>query len=343
MSQALLKIIDQVSRKKGIDKEVFFKVIEEAVQSAAKNYFKNNEPVNVSFDWEKGEIEIFTKKKVVRKVKNETKEISWEQAKKYNPKVKVGDMIEISLPAEILGRISAKVAKDIIYNEINLAEKNKIYNEYSPKIGEIIKGKVRRFLNKGIVLSIDNDVEGLLPNREKLRSDNFKRGEEVKALIKKVYRGASDPQIIVSRTSKDFLLKLLEFEIPEIADGTIELKSVVREPGEKSKIAVFTKERNVDPIGTCIGMRGNRILAITRELSGERIDVIIWSEDPEIYIANAMSPARVSRVKLTDKKNKKAEVYAPKNQLAIAIGKKGVNVKLASKLTHWHIDLKEEG
>ena len=341
MPKGLLEIINQVSAEKGIDKEVFFKAIEDAIRSTAENYFKTDEPVNVSFDWKNGEIKISTKKKVVANVNNPAKEISWEKASKENPNVKIGDIIEINMPAEILGRISAQAAKSIIYSEINFAEKEKIYKEYFPKINTIITGKVRRFLGNDAVLSIGK-AEALLPKKEMIKSDNLTRGQDIKALIKKVYREGRDPQILVTRSSRTFLIKLLEFEIPEVSDGTIELKSVVREPGEKSKISVFTKEKNIDPIGACIGMRGNRILAVTRELNGERIDVIIWSEDPEIYIKNAMAPAKISRIKILDEKEKKAIVYVPKDQLAIAIGKQGINVKLASKLTGWHIDLQKE-
>ncbi len=341
MPKNLLEIIEQVSREKGIDREVFFKAIEDAIKTAAKIYFKENEPVNIDFDWKEGDIKIFTKKVVVKKVKDEAKEVSWEQAKKTNPDVKLGDTIEINLPAEILGRISAQVAKNIIYNEIYTAERDKVYKEFAPKIGTIITGKVRRFLGNDAVLSVGK-AEALLPKKEQLKTDNIKRGMELKALIRKVYKEGKDPQIILTRKSKSFLIKLLEFEIPEIADGTIELKSVVREPGEKSKIAVYTKEKNIDPIGACIGMRGNRILAVTRELSGERIDVVIWSENPEIFIKNAMAPAKISRIKILSEEERKAIVYVPKEQLAIAIGKQGVNVKLASKLTGWHIDLQRE-
>ncbi len=341
MPKGLLDIISQVSAEKGIDKEVFFKAIEDAIKSAAANYFKTDEPVNVSFDWKNGEINISTKKKVVAKVSDPLKEISWEKASKDDPNIKIGDIIEINMPAEILGRISAQAAKTIIYSEINTAEKEKIYKEYSPKINHIITGKVRRFLGDDVVISIGK-VEALLPRKEMIKSDNIVRGQDIKALIKKVYKEERDPQIIVTRSSRTFLIKLLEFEIPEVSDGTIELKSVVREPGEKSKISVFTKEKNIDPIGACIGMRGNRILAVTRELNGERIDVIIWSDNPEIYIKNAMAPAKVSRIKILNETEKRAIVYVPKDQLAIAIGKQGINVKLASKLTGWHIDLQKE-
>ncbi len=341
MPKGLLEIISQVSAEKGIDKEILFKAIEDAIKTTAAKYFKTDKHVNVSFDWKNGDIKISTQKKVVAEVKDPVKEISWEKASKENPNIKIGDIVEINMPTEILGRISAQAAKSIIYSEINSAEKDKVYSEYSPKINHIITGRVRRFLGKDAVLSLGK-AEALLPKKEMIKTDNLVRGQDIKALIKEVYKHKRDPQIIVTRNSRNFLIKLLEFEIPEISDGTIELKSVVREPGEKSKISVYTKERNIDPIGACIGMRGNRILAVSKELNNERIDVIIWSEDPEIYIKNAMAPAKVSRIKILDDKERRAIVYVPKDQLAIAIGKQGINVKLASKLTGWHIDLQKE-
>ena len=337
----LLKIIEQVSKEKGIDETVFFRAIEDAVKSAAQNYFKKDEVVLVLFDWNEGEIKIFSKKAVVAKVQDPGKEISWEQARKILPDVKIGEEIDISLPAETLGRISASVAKSIIYDKLNTAEKDRIYKEYFPKTGEIVTGRVRRFLGADVVLALDK-AEALLSQKDRLKGDRLERDQDVKSLVKKVFREGKDPQVHVTRTSREFLIKLLMMEIPELQDGTIELNAVVREPGEKAKIAVSTKERNVDPVGACIGMKGNRILAVTRELSGERIDVVIWSEDPEIYIRNAMSPAKVARVKISNPKDKKAIVVVPKDQLAIAIGRQGANVKLASKLTGWHIDLQQE-
>ncbi len=341
MSKELKEVIEQLSLEKGLPQETIIEIVESTIREAAQKYFNKEEILNVIFDINEGEVKILTKKKVVGKVNDSMKEISWESARKHKPDVKIGEEIEIPIPPEILGRTVAYAFKNLIFNKITKVERERIYKEYFPRIDEVVTGRVRRFLGEDAVLMLDK-AEALLPKKEQLPNETLKRDKELKVMIKKVYREGKDPQIIVTRLTEKFLVKLLKQEIPELDDGTIELKNVVREPGIKSKVAVYTEDKAIDPVGACIGMRGNRILAITRELNGERIDVVVWSEDPEIFIKNAMSPAKVIKVKIVDKEKRRAYVYVTKDQLAIAIGKQGVNVKLASRLTKWHIDLQVE-
>lgn len=332
----------QLSKERGVQPSVIISAIEESLRAASAKYFNQNEKVNVFFRPEKGELRVYAVKKVTLKPEDPAAEISLEEARKIKPGVELGAMIEIDLPAETLGRISAQAAKQVIFQKVRDAEQEKIYHEFAPRVGEIVTGLVRRFENSNIILEV-NKTEALFPLREKLPGEEFKRGDTVKALIVQVQKTTKGPQVFVSRTHPKFLAKLLEHEIPELANGNIEIKDLVRQPGERAKVAVRSRDRDIDPVGACIGVKGNRILAISKELQGEKIDIIEWSPHPLKYAKAALSPARVDRLLLLNKEEKIIQAVVARDQLSLAIGKKGINVKLASRLVGWKIEIKPEG
>lgn len=331
----------QLSQERGVQPQVIVDAIIESLRVASSKYFTHGEKIIVDFKPEEGELRVFVIKKVVDKVQNQALEISLEEAQKIWNKAKIGDFLEIDLPATTLGRISAQVAKQVIFQKVHDAEQEKIYDEFAPRVGELVTGIVRRFEAQNMIVEIDK-AEAIFPFKEKLPNEDFKRGDRVKAVITHVLRGAKGSQIYLSRTSPRFLAKLLEIEIPEIASRLIEIKDIVRQPGERAKVAVFTSDKDIDPVGACIGIKGNRIQAISKELQGEKIDVIIWSSDPVSYARAALSPAKIENIIIINKKEKILRALVPKDQLSLAIGKKGINVKLASRLIGWKIEINEE-
>lgn len=331
----------QLSKERGVQPSVIISAIEESLRVASAKYFNRNEIIKVYFRPEKGELRVCAVKKVVEKPEDQALEISLEEARRTRPSAALGQAIEIDLPADTLGRISAQAAKQVIFQKVRDAEQEKTFVEFAPRIGEIITGVVRRFEDSSIILEI-NKTEALFPSRERLSNEEFQRGDMVKALITQVQKATKGPQVIVSRTHPKFLAKLLELEIPELANGNIEIKDLVRQPGERAKVAVQSKERDIDPVGACIGVKGNRILAISKELGGEKIDIIEWSSHPPDYAKAALSPARIEKIVLLDKKEKIMQAIVPQDQLSLAIGKKGINVKLASRLIGWKIEIKPE-
>ena len=330
----------QLSKERGVEPAVIISAIEESLRVASAGYFTHNEKIVVSFRPEKGELRVYASKRVVEKPQEPGTEISLEEARKIKASASPGDAVEIDLPADTLGRISAQAAKQVIFQKVRDAEQEKVYVEFAPRVGEIITGTVRRFENDNIVLEV-NKTEALFPAREKLPDEVFERGAMVKTLITQVQKTHKGPQIFVSRTHPRFLARLLELETPEITDGQIEIRDLVRQPGERAKVAVFSKERDIDPVGACIGVKGNRILSISKELQGEKIDVIGWSANPPDYAKAALSPARIERVVIVDKAQKTMQALVAKDQLSLAIGKKGINVKLASRLVGWKIEIKQ--
>ena len=333
----------QMSKERSMEPSVIVKAIEESVKAAASKYYTHNEQIHVFFRPEKGELRVFAVKRVVERPDHPGQEISLEEARNLLPSAAIGDSVEIDLPSDTLGRIAAQAAKQVIFQKVRDAEQEKIYAEFAPRIGEIVTGIYRRAENNAVLLEI-NKTDVLLPFREKLFNEEFNRGDMIKAVIvqvKKGYKG-QDPQVILSRTSPKFLEKLLELEIPEVANGTIEIKDIVRQPGERAKVAVMTKDRDVDPVGACIGVKGSRILAISKELAGEKIDIIVWSSNPQAYAKAALSPARIENVFIVNKAENTMQAVVAKDQLSLAIGKKGINVKLASNLVGWKISIKQE-
>ena len=332
----------QLSKERGVETNVIVNAIEESLKVASTKYFTHNEKINISFLPEKGELRVYTSKKISENPENLATEISLEDAKEINGSKKIGNNIEIDLPSDMLGRIAAQAAKKVIFQKVRDAEQEKIYGIFAPQLGQIVTGVLRRFEpNENMILEV-NKTEVLLPSREKLMDEEFKRGDRVKAVIIQVLKENKGPQVIVSRTDARFLAKLLELEIPEIANGNIEIIDIVRQPGERAKVAVLTKEKDIDPIGACIGVKGNRIMAISQELHGEKIDIIEWLEDPIFYAKTALSPAKVGKAFILNKKDNIMQAIVSNDQLSLAIGKKGINVRLASRLIGWKIEIKEE-
>jgi len=341
MSNIITQTIEQISKEKNVDPKIIISALEDAMVAASRKYFKTNEDINARFDPETGVVEIFAVKRVVEKVENPNLEISLSEAKEIDPTLEIDDTVEIPKPTDVLGRIAAQTAKQVILQKVREAERQNIYNEYSKKIGEMVNGVVKRFEGPDIIVDIGK-TEALLPLREQSRAETYKQGERIRAVIVKVLPVAKGPQVILSRTDPLLLIRLFEMEIPEIYDGTIVVKSAVREPGDRAKVAVASLDRDVDPVGACVGMKGSRINSIIRELRGEKIDIVQWSEDPAQYAANALNPAKISKVLIVDPVEKRMEVIVEEKQQSLAIGKKGQNVRLASKLIGWQIDVKSE-
>jgi N utilization substance protein A len=333
--------IMQLSKERGVEARVIIQAIEESLRVASAQFFSKKENVQVLFKPEKGDIRVFAVKRAAEKPKNPAEEISLAEARAIRPDVKEGETVEVDLPSETLGRIAAQAAKQVIFQKVRDAEQEKIINDFAPRIGEIITGVVRRIEDGMIVLEV-NGIDVVFPVREKLPNEEFRRGDLVKAVIAQVLKGYQGPQILVSRSSPRFLARLLETEIPEIANGTIEIKDIVRQPGERAKVAVVSHERDIDPVGACIGVKGNRILAISKELAGEKVDIISWSPDIVAYAKASLSPARVERLQVASRTEKAMLAIVPADQLSLAIGKKGINVKLASRLIGWKISIKQE-
>ena len=330
----------QLSKERGVEPSVIIDAIEESLRVASANYFSHNEKITVLFRPEKGELRVFAAKRVVEKARDFGSEISVDEAKKVRPGAAVGDKVEVELPADTLGRISAQAAKQVIFQKVRDAEQEKVYDDFAPRIGEIVAGTVRRFENGNIILEV-NKTDALFLARDMLPNEEFARGDTVRALITQVQKTTKGPQVSVSRTHPRFLAKLLELEIPEIANGNIEIKDLVRQPGERAKVAVLSRERDIDPVGACIGVKGNRILNVSKELQGEKIDIVAWSAHPSAYAKAALSPARIDRIVLLDQTGKAMQAIVPKDQLSLAIGKRGINVKLASRLVGWKIEIKQ--
>ncbi len=332
----------QLSKERSVEPRVIIQAIEESLRVASSKFFSQKESVQVLFKPEKGELRVFAVKKAASAPKNPAEEISLAEARAIRPDVKEGETVEVDLPSDTLGRIAAQAAKQVIFQKVRDAEQEKIINDFAPRIGEIVTGVVRR-IEDGVVILEVNRTEVCLPLREKLPGDEIRRGDLIKAVIAQVLKGGyQGPQILVSRSSSRFLARLLENEIPEIANGTIEIKDIVRQPGERSKVAVASRERDIDPVGACIGVKGNRILAISKELQGEKVDIIEWSPDLVTYAKAALSPAKVDRLQIASKVEKALLAIVPPDQLSLAIGKKGINVKLASRLVGWKISIKQE-
>ncbi|HYK91695.1 MAG TPA: transcription termination factor NusA [Acidobacteriota bacterium] len=341
MSNIITQTIEQISKEKNIDPKVIITALEDAMVAASRKFYKTNEDINARFDTETGLVEIFAVKRVVETIENPSLEISLEEARQIDESLQVDDTVEIPKPTDVLGRIAAQTAKQVILQKVREAERQNVYNEYVQKIGEMVNGVVKRFEGPDIIVDIGK-TEALLPLREQSRAETYKQGERVRAVIVKVLQVSKGPQVILSRTDSQILIRLFEMEIPEIYDGTIVVKNAVHEPGDRAKVAVASMDRDVDPVGACVGMKGSRINSVIRELRGEKIDIVQWSSDPAQYAANALNPAKISKVLIIDPTEKRMEVIVEEKQQSLAIGKKGQNVRLASKLIGWQIDVKSE-
>jgi transcription termination/antitermination protein NusA len=339
----IAQTIDVLSREKNIDPIVIIAAIEEAVIKAARKQFnteQTGEELRARYDPDTGDIDLFALMTVVEEVQNFATEISLADVMEMGIEgAEVGDQLEFPKPKEELGRIAAQTAKQIIFQKVREAERKNVYDEYIGRLGELVNGFVKRFEGGRMIVDLGK-LEAVLPKTEQSRVESFSQGERLRVVINNVLTDSKGPQIEVSRTSPELLKRLFEMEVPEIYDGTVQIKAAVREPGDRAKIAVISTERDVDPVGACVGMKGSRVQAIIRELRGERIDIIEWSEDPAVFAANALSPAKVSKVEVNSFEDKKLTVTVPEDQLSLAIGKKGQNVRLAAKLVGWHIDIR---
>ncbi len=341
MSTSIAQNIDVLCHEKGIDRELVIEAMKEAVRAAAKKQFKSGEDIQVDWNPETG-IELSATKVVVDDVTNAATELSLDEAKELaGDEVEIGDALLLPLPMEELGRIAAQTAKQILFQKVRDAERSNIYEQYIDKIGDLVNGFVKRFERGNIIVDLGN-LEAILPRSQQSRGEQWNQGERVRVVISNVSKESKGPQVEVSRTSPDLLLRLFEMEVPEIYDETVVIKSCVREPGERAKIAVTSNERDVDPVGACVGMKGSRVQAIIRELRGEKIDIIEWSDEPSVFAANSLSPAKVNQVRITDIENRQMEVIVNEDQLSLAIGKRGQNVRLATKLVGWNIDIRSE-
>ena len=342
MSNPLQQTIEALAKEKGIEPEVIVMAMEDAVLTASRKYYKSTENLRTKFNHETGQVELFSVRHIVEEVTDPLTEISLAEAQElYGDEAEVDMEIEFPKPTDVLGRIAAQAAKQVIFQKVREAERDNVYALYSDRVDEVINGTVKRFENGDIVVDTDR-VEALLPRREQSRAENYTTGDRVRAVIREVNKNTKGPQIILSRTDPTLLVKMFEQEVPEIYDGTVLIRGAVREAGDRAKVAVESRERDVDPVGACVGMKGTRVQAIIRELRGEKIDIVEWSEDPVLFVTNAISPARVARVTILDSEEPTVEVVVEDRQLSLAIGKKGQNVRLAAKLTGWRIDIKSE-
>jgi N utilization substance protein A len=342
MPTELQQMIDVVAKDKGIDPSIVITAIEDAYLAASRKVFKGDEDLRTRFNLETGQVELYAVRLIVPEVTNPMREISLSEAQElYGEEAEAGMEIEFPKETEKLGRIAAQTAKQVIAQRVREAEREKIHGEFGQRIGEVVNATVKRFETGDIIAEIGR-VEAQLPRKEQSRAENYAIGDRVRAVIKAVTKNAKGPQVILSRTDPALLIKLFEQEVPEIYDGTVMIRGAVREAGDRAKVAVFSRERDVDPVGACVGMRGTRVQAIIRELRGEKIDIVEWSDDPVQFVTKALSPARVQRVSIVDDEQRVMEVVVEDRQLSLAIGKKGQNVRLAAKLTGWKIDIKSD-
>ena len=337
----LLQQIDAIAKEKGVEPEIIISAVQDALEAAARKRYKS-EALRARFNQDTGQLELYAVKKIVTEVTDASTQISLEEAQQlYGEEAEVDMEIEFPRPTEDLGRIAAQTAKQVIFQKVREAERENVYAEYSQRVGEVVSGMVKRFENGDIIIELGR-VEAQLPRKEQSRAENYTAGDRVRAVIRGVNRSAKGPQIVLSRTDPALLIKLFEQEVPEIYDGTVMIRGAVREAGDRAKVAVYSRERDVDPVGACVGMKGTRVQSIIRELRGEKIDIVEWSEDAILFVTNAISPAKVQRVSIVDDAERVMEVIVEDKQLSLAIGKKGQNVRLAAKLTGWKIDIKSE-
>ncbi len=340
-NKELILALEELENEKGIKKEYLIEAIENALITAYKRNFDSAENVKVVMDDKTGEAHLYAVKEVVEIVEDINLQINLQDAKKISKKLEIGDNVDIEMIPKDFGRIAAQTAKQVIIQKLREAERDIVYTEFNDRKGEIVSGIIQKADNALVVMDLGK-LEGVMPQKEKMPTENYHVNDKIRGYVLDVVRGLKGiPQVIVSRACPDFVRKLFEFEIPEIYEGLIEIKSVSRDPGYRSKVAVYSTNENIDPVGSCVGQKGVRIQNIINELNGEKIDVIEWNEDPAIYIAAALLPAQVMAVDIKEEE-KFAQVIVQDDQLSLAIGKSGQNARLAAKLTNWKIDIKSE-
>jgi N utilization substance protein A len=337
--------IDILCSEQGLDRDMVIEAMKEAVKAAARKQFKDKTGESIQVDWnqEEGDIEVSAEKTVVEDVEDPLTELSLVDAQELaGDEIEIGDMLLLPLNREEMGRIAAQTAKQILVQKVREAIREKVYEEYVDRKGELINGTVKRFERGDMIVDLGNNLEAIVPRQEQSRGEMWGQGERIRVVIVDVTKEQKGQQIRCSRASPELLKRLFEMEVPEIYDETVVIKSCVREPGDRAKIAVTSNEKDVDPVGACVGMKGSRVQAIIKELRGEKIDIIEWSDEPSVFAANALSPAKVSQVRITDIENRLMEVIVGEDQLSLAIGKKGQNVRLATRLVGWEIKIVSE-
>lgn len=341
MNMEFIEALAAVAKEKNISEEILFKTVEQALVSAYKRSFSNATNVRVSIDTETGQINVYSRKTIVEEVKDSRSEETLENAKRINAEYQLGDIIEKEVTPKDFGRIAAQTAKQVVVQRLREAERGMVYDQYADREGEILGGMIQRLDQKNIIVELDNEVEALLPLSEQVAGEDYSPGRRMSFYVVEVKRSPKGPQIVASRSHPGLLKRLFELEVPELYDGTVEMKSIAREAGQRSKVAVYSKHEDIDPIGACVGPKGSRVQNVVNELNGEKIDIVNFSTDPAEYVANALSPAKTVSVEVLDG-GKSARVVVPDFQLSLAIGKEGQNARLAAKLTNFKIDIKSE-
>src|SRR5262252_3949242 len=341
MASLLYQQIEMLSREKHIEPEVVISAIEDAMVVAARKFYKTDEDLRGKFNADSGQVDVYSVLTVVEEVTDPKREISVADARKKDPSAELGSEIRTAKPTDVLGRIAAQTAKQVILQKVREAERDTIYNEYHTRAGELVTVIVKRAEGPDLIVDMGR-TEARLPKREQSKLETYNIGERLRVVIKAVDRAAKGPQVIVSRADASLVQRLFEMEVPEIYDGTVQIRHAAREAGERTKVAVASRDKDVDPVGACVGMKGMRVQSIIRELRGEKIDIIPYSEETIAFAQKALSPAKVTRVQIVDPEEKRLEVIVEDTQLSLAIGKKGQNVRLASKLIGWNIDIKSE-
>ncbi|MGM0522514.1 MAG: transcription termination factor NusA [Bacillota bacterium] len=340
MSKELFDALNYLSKEKGIDKDLLMEALEAALISAYKKNFKSASNVRVALDEDTGKMQVFSRKEIVEEVFDPQEEISIDQAKEIDPSYEVEDVVEVEVTPRDFGRIAAQAAKQVVTQRVREAERSVIFSEYQEREDDIMNGIIQRVDPRFVYIDLGK-VEAKLAESERMTTESYRVHDRIKVYVTKVESTNKGPQVYVSRTHPGLLKRLFETEVPEIYDGTVEIKSVAREAGDRSKISVYAADEEIDPVGSCVGQRGQRVQTVVDELKGEKIDIVEYSDDPIVYVSNALSPSKVTKV-IVDEENKATTVIVPDNQLSLAIGKRGQNARLAAKLTGWKIDIKSE-
>jgi len=344
MASELYNVIDALSREKGINPEIVVSAVEDAIVVATRKYYKTQENLRAELDKESGQIRAYAVKSIVETpelVEDPNAQIALEDARRVDPAAEVGGELRTYKPTDVLGRIAAQLAKQVIFQKVREAERDTVYNEYIGRVGEVINATVKRQEGQDVIVDLGK-AEARMPRKEQSRLESFAPGERVRVIIARVEKASKGPQVVVSRAIPELVTHLFQTEVPEIYDNTVVIRAIAREAGERTKIAVMSKDKDVDPVGACVGMKGMRVQSIIRELRGEKIDIIEYHEDPVVFAEKALQPAKVSRVTVLEGQEKHLEVIVDDSQLSLAIGKKGQNVRLAAKLLGWKIDIKSE-
>ena len=340
MNVEFIEALEEIEKEKGISKEVIFDALESALISSYKKNFGSSQNVEVEIDRDKGKVYVYAKKNIVDEVEDDLLEMSIEEAREIDDKYILGDIVNVEITPKNFGRIAAQTAKQVVIQRIKDAERDVIYGEFVNRENEIITGMIQRISKNNVYIDLGK-IEGVLPPTEQIEGETYNQGDRIKLFILEVKKTTKGPQIILSRSHPGLVKRLFELEVPEIHEGVVDIYAISREAGSRTKIAVSSKDSNVDPVGACVGFKGSRVKAIVEELNGEKIDIIVWSKNIEEFIANSLSPSKVIKVEANEK-DKSALVVVPDYQLSLAIGKEGQNARLAAKLTNWKIDIKSE-